>query len=364
MRLLFFASSYECGLSSLCTQQTCAIAPLIGDGFRCVTGEREQFPGLADRLCKRGISHAVINGLDRHEQFDHALREVRRILRSVRPTVVQVQTNWQLMLVSLAGTELHVRPKVVYWVHAFRNNHPMKSVLARAAIGGALYFTADKVVVSSSYVRRKFGFLGKRLWPCMLGVDETYLVGHKPINDLRAPKRLVCAGEFRTGKNQDGVIRAMAAYCRKSGDRDVELHLPGDGPLRAQCITVAEQAGVRDQVHFPGQLDRGRMLDLYRNCHIAVVASNSETFGSSIVEPFVLGRIVMTRRVGVAEDLIRHGRNGLQFDTDEDLSAMFLRVLPEIEKSYPLATRAYEQRHLFDWAAIAPEYVRMLQELA
>jgi glycosyltransferase involved in cell wall biosynthesis len=54
-------------------------------------------------------------------------------------------------------------------------------------------------------------------------------------------------------------------------------------------------------------------------CQIAIVPTNSETFGHCIAEPLVLQRILITKHVGVAIDVVRHGENGFFFETKEDL---------------------------------------------
>jgi UPF0755 protein len=46
---------------------------------------------------------------------------------------------------------------------------------------------------------------------------------------------------------------------------------------------------------------------LYLESNIGVIASSSETFGQSIVEPFVLGRCVISTHVGVADDILKDG---------------------------------------------------------
>lgn len=61
---------------------------------------------------------------------------------------------------------------------------------------------------------------------------------------------------------------------------------------------------------FPGLCSKRQTKELYLQSNIGIVSSNSETFGQSIVEPFVLGRCILTTAVGVAPDIIATGKMG------------------------------------------------------
>ena len=361
-KLLYFASSYRCGLTALCVEHACAISPGLA-GLTCLSDGHEQYPGLVAMLRERGIAHEVIAGLDEHSRLPHLVAQVRTRIQRLRPDVIQVQTNWQLLLTALALRRSGVACKTVYWVHGFRHNYPLRSVVARVLIGGLLATAADRVIVSSSYTRRNFAFLGPKLWFSLLGVDHNYFQPYRPMAALPGPKRLIFAGQFRSGKNQEWLLRSLAQYCRQSGDRNVRLTLPGTGDLLGQCQALARELGIEDLTEFPGRLNRQEMLDAYGHTHCALVPTNQETFGLSIAEPLVLGKIVLSRRVGCAEDFIKHGENGFIFDTQSELTALLLKILPDLPAWEHIGQRAFEQRDEFSWKTIAPNYAHMLAQL-
>ena len=69
------------------------------------------------------------------------------------------------------------------------------------------------------------------------------------------------------------------------------------------------------------------MLGLLQNCNLAVIPSVSETFGHCIAEPLVAGKCVVSRAVGVANDVIDNGSNGYVFCIDEELYDILDKLL-------------------------------------
>jgi glycosyltransferase involved in cell wall biosynthesis len=361
-RLLYFASSYGCGLTALCVEHACAMAS-HGADLVCISDPREQYPGLAAILDRHHIQNKNIPGLEVHAHLPTLVRQLREQLVQLRPEVIQVQTNWHLLLVLLALRGTRMTCKVVCWLHAFRHNYPVKSVIAQAMIGTSLAVAADRVIVSSSSTWRKFAFLGSKLWLSMLGVEESFFQPYQPIEALPTPIRLIFAGEFRKGKNQEWLVRSLSEYRQQSGDNNVQLVLPGEGPLRLCCQDLARRLGVEDFVEFPGSIDRRQMLQQYQRAHCALVPTNYETFGLSIAEPLVLGKIVISRRVGCAEDAIVHGHNGFFFDTQPELTDLLVRILPDLTRWSHIGLQAFEQRKVFSWKTIVPAYLQMLEHL-
>jgi glycosyltransferase involved in cell wall biosynthesis len=216
-----------------------------------------------------------------------------------------------------------------------------------------LFLFSDKINSPTSYTAKKFGVLKNKMITIPLGEDPLFFNKSKPIQ-LNSKLGIIFPGQFRTGKNQDLLIYATHDYMEQTGDKNIVLYLPGSGDLLPIAEKLAKNLGISDSVVFPGQLSREEVLDLYNKCQIAVVPTNSETFGHCIAEPLVLQRILITRRVGVAIDVVKHGENGFFFESREDLvnllkeiRKMNFEVLTEISK------KAKETGEIFRWESIA-----------
>jgi glycosyltransferase involved in cell wall biosynthesis len=360
MKLLFFASDYKIGLSSLLTQQAIALkkgnlAPI------CLFGENEQEPGLAGKMQRNGVNLIKMEGLDEHSHFKELSRKIGMMIHLNRIDRVHVQNNWQLLLVAFYKYK-NITPKpfqIIYTLHGFRHNNPVKSIIATWIIGLILFLFADKIIVMSDYVKKRFFFLSYKIKKLYLGIDDNYFKKIK--NEVAVtPLKLVFPAQFREGKNQNILIEAVASYMDTTGDSTIELHLPGEGALLNQCKKLVQKKGIEKNVFFPGQYTKLQIKDLYEQCNIGVVSSNTETFGQSIVEPFVLGRTILTRKVGVAPDIIKEGINGYFFDNEKDLIEKLIFLLTNKELIKKIGDTNFSNRDIFLWQEIINQYKKII----
>lgn len=362
-KVIATTSSYEIGLTGLLTEQALTISEQCEPGqFLFLSGEGEQYRGLFEKLREHAVRNEAISGFDHHYQLLRLVKVFSEYASAFKPDIVHVNTNWQLIIAVLAKALCGQSYKIIYTIHGYRHNFPFRAIWAKCAISALLYLFADRVIAPSSFLKRQFSILARKTDILFIGVDRAFLGAYVPLA-LGGPKKMVFAGAFREGKNQEWLIRALKRYVQATGDFEVELYLPGDGVRRIACMRLCEELGVEDKVVFPGYLDREKMLECYRMCQFALIPSNVETFGQCISEPLSLGRIVLSRRVGVAEDVIIDGKTGYFFDTEEELLQVFLKVLPNSSAWEAVSRAAYNCRHVFDWTPICCRYLNMIERV-
>jgi len=330
-----------------------------GENFLFVSGEREQFPGLFNKLRDNNVTHRKIIGLDDHKDLFRIIRDFNKIVDQFKPVIVHTQTNWQLVISVITRVLYGRKYSILYTLHGYRHNYRWRSLAARYVIGLSLYLFADKIIMSSSFLKNRFSFFKGKSAIIFLGLDDGFLDEYEPPT-FNGIKRMIFPGEFRKGKNQDVLIRAMKKYMDQTGDNNVELYLPGDGKKLAEYKRLAGKFGLERKVFFPGFLNRGQMIELYRKCQFAVVPSNVETFGQCITEPFVLGRVVISRHVGVADDIISHGENGFLYNTEENLVELLIKVLRDEERCAMVARKAFNGRDVFRWSNLTERYLALV----
>ncbi len=359
-KLLFFTSDYKIGQSSLLTDQLQALHKNKLE-FVAVSGENEQEAGLKNRIDELGVDVRRIEGLDVHANFTYLARQLAEIVRKEDIRCVHVQNNWQILLVVFAKFVLlrQFRLKIVYTLHGFRHNSPVKSIIARWIIGAVLLLFAKRVICMSTYLKRKFYFLGKKAVLIPLGIsDEYFLPMHPQLSDNGL--QMVFPAQFRHGKNQDLIIRAFSKHIQKCNDTESHLYLPGNGELLEEMVLLTQDLGISDRVSFPGFCSKQEVLQMYLKCNIGIVASNSETFGQSIVEPFVLGRCVVSTHVGIADDILLDGENGYFFASEDELVNVFERLY----RNQSLISKAgdinYSKRQMFAWDNVTKRYVELI----
>ncbi len=149
----------------------------------------------------------------------------------------------------------------------------------------------DDVSVVSEWLAQRA--LERRLLACRPRVIANGLdvdVFHPSRERWVDPPLLVHASNFRPIKRPLDTVQLL----RTLRDRDVDtrLELIGDGPLRAAAETKAEALGVRDRVTFVRPLSQHDLAARLRRATVALVTSESESFGLFAVESMASGLVL------------------------------------------------------------------------
>lgn len=135
-----------------------------------------------------------------------------------------------------------------------------------------------------------------------LGIDlQAKVVGH--VGRLAPEKNLAFLGE------------AMAAFVAQSPD--VHAVIAGEGPSRPGIEAAFSRSGVRDRLHFLGQLDPASLAGVYRAMDVFAFASQSETQGMVLVEAMAAGVPVVGVDAPGVREVVRDGQNGRLLDHEE-----------------------------------------------
>ena len=147
----------------------------------------------------------------------------------------------------------------------------------------------------------------------------------------------LASNRFIAKKNLFRLLSAYAAYRQAAAARGHavwDLCLLGDGALKPQLLAHAEalelpmQAGAPwDQlpqsqggmVYLPGFRQIAELPKFYARAGIFVHASTSEQWGLVVNEAMAAGLpVLVSQKVGCAQDLVHPGRNGAVFDPENE----------------------------------------------
>ncbi|MCJ7540616.1 MAG: glycosyltransferase family 4 protein [Desulfobacterales bacterium] len=361
-KVIYFASSYRIGLTALLTEKACTLIKKSGVEFLFISGEKEQLPGLFDKLKRNHINFLKIRGIDDHRDFRGLVRALSEHVKQFNPDMIHVQTNWQLAIVLTVKHLVKKKFLILYTIHGYRHNFKIRSLIAKYLISFNLVLFADKVFAPSTFLKKQFRILNRKIEILFLGVDKSFFTDYVPTS-FTTTKRIVFPGEFRDGKNQDVLIRVIRKYIDETGDEDVELCLPGKGKNLKTCKALSKKLGLEEKVFFPGVLNRKDILKCYLQSQFVVIPTNIETFGLCIAEAFVLGRVVTSRRVGVAEDIITHRETGFLFNTEKELLDILLEILTDTDTCLYVSQNAYKARNIFLWDNICNKYIEIINAI-
>lgn len=354
-KLLFFASDYSIGLSSLLTDQ---LLSLQKEGVNPIgiAGEKEQENGLAKSLLEAKVTLLRVRGLDDHKEFNRLVKEVETFVDSQNIQTIHVQNNWQLAIAGLIKLRKRRKISIIYTLHGFRNNSFFKSILARMVIGSGLFLIADHVIFMSDYLRKKFRLLSYKGRILPLGISNSFFIPSFQ-NPYITTLKIIYPAQFREGKNHKELLKKFAKYVTASNDLQAKLILPGDGPLLEEIRELVDQLSLTEQVIMPGRVRKEEIKQLYLEANVAVVTSNSETFGQAIAEPYVLGRCVISTPVGIAPEIIENGKNGFIIDEINQLPEVLKNLKNNMNLLCLMGRNNFKGRDMFKWDNIIKKYI-------
>jgi glycosyltransferase involved in cell wall biosynthesis len=92
---------------------------------------------------------------------------------------------------------------------------------------------------------------------------------------------------------------------------DAALLIVGDGTQRAQVETAARTSRA---VRYVGRLNSADVVVAYNCADVAILPSTREPWGLTVNEALAVGLpVIVSDRVGCADDLVQHGHSGLIF---------------------------------------------------
>lgn len=257
-----------------------------------------------------------------------------RLARTVpRPAIVKTNqlagTVGPILLKVVAGMKLVARGGYVAsepWWHRHRL-HPRR--FAASLNEALLCRLADLVLVTTSegasYLSRRY-----RVPPGKIRVVPNFVEDERFSVDVPTVDGLITmVGRLTPQKNVLAAIEAVADL------PTARLRIIGDGPLRAECESLARRRGV--SVEFLGVVDHERLPRLLGESAVYLLASRYEGHPKSLIEAMAAARpCVATRAPGVSA-VIRDGETGL---LAEDASADALRrCLAAVLSDHELAAK-------------------------
>ncbi|MBO9685090.1 TIGR03088 family PEP-CTERM/XrtA system glycosyltransferase [Roseateles chitosanitabidus] len=118
-------------------------------------------------------------------------------------------------------------------------------------------------------------------------------------------------GRMAPVKDQLMLTRAFIALIARAPDlrATARLVLIGDGPLRAPCQALLDEAGLADLAWLPGE--RTDVPAVMRGLHVFALPSLAEGISNTILEAMASGLPVVATAVGGNADLVTAERSGL-----------------------------------------------------
>lgn len=322
--------SFGQGITYHLTEQVITLeqqARKVGARVFAVTPRQEQVPGLLAKLEAAFPSEQVLYIPDRSDDISGP---VSQVLAHGAPVVAHVHgTRTLLSLAELKRREPQ-RLKIVYTVHSFRNAS-WKRAFNCLYVGRLLRKYVDYTIFLSQKSMREFVgartiMAGGRGGVMYEGLEDLVPLAQvtppsgaidpalRAVLEDRSTFKFVYLATFNPGKAHTWLLSALAPVLRLHSNAHLVLPGGGSAEIMAQVRQLAAQFGLEKRVHLPGRIDRSHIPWVLVHCNAGIVASRSETFGHTFVEPMAVGLPVVGTRVGAGESLLLDYHSGITFE--------------------------------------------------
>ncbi|AJP48828.1 glycosyl transferase family 1 [Rugosibacter aromaticivorans] len=297
------------------------VAPAVSDA-----GQMGENVGWVYRL-----RSALPNALYELLELTYSLVAYRRLAQAAKtfqPDVIYERYNLYL----LAGVLLKRRLRIPLLLEVNaplvleRSQHSGGLALPRLAhwAEGMAWRSADTVLpvthVLAGHVKA-YGVPEARIMVIPNGINRAHFAVAPAPTFAKAQRGLTgklvlgFTGFVREWHGVDRVIRWMATAAAPS---NVHLAIVGDGPVRHDLETLAQQLGLRDRVTFTGVIHRDQVPDWVAAFDIALQpAVVPYASPLKLMEYLVLGKAIIAPRTPNLLEVLSDGENAFLFDADE-----------------------------------------------
>lgn len=243
------------------------------------------------------------------------------------------------------------------------NLHPLHQAL-QFTVFKSLFPLWDKIIVPSNYMLTEALKLvkshGDKIEIVPLGVNLEEIQNAVPMK--LEQNSLVFFGHLSRIKGVDILIKAFQKVSVRN--KDVHLHLVGDGELAGYCKDFVKRNNLNERVHFWGAQPQNILFSLVKAADICVLPSINESGPLVILEAMAAGKPIISTRAGGIPELVHDGRNGILVKLNPNELATAIEFLLDndnirnkfgINNSQDIVVRS--------WKNAAKKYVRLYQSL-
>lgn len=256
-------------------------------------GTEKAFVDLANSLAPRcNVSVAIPDDAVYRSRFSEAVR-VRSLRRGSRrnPSVlVDLSRTIRELSPDVVHTHAARATEMVYWISRFRRLRHIATkhnTRSRRVFGRVRWVTAVSEAARASIAHP--------------GSVEVVYNGVEAAERLEADEldafTVLGVGRLHPHKGFDALIDAF-----RSVPDDWRLEIAGEGPMRPELEEKIREAGLQERVSLLGH--REDVTVLLARSHVLVVSSRTEGFSLALLEGLHSCEVVLSTRVGIAEEIL------------------------------------------------------------
>jgi glycosyltransferase involved in cell wall biosynthesis len=240
-------------------------------------------------------------------------------------------------------------------------------------IGKKTLASAKKLIAVSNAVAREFKAIGiqkKQISIIPNGIDLEEFK-HMPdgrnfkkrMNVKENEKMALSIGRLEKVKGFHHLIMALAKIHEKTAP--IKLVIAGpEFNYSQQLRKLVAETKMENQVIFYGSVDGREKLEALAATDVAIVSSIYEGFSIFLLEAMASGKPVIATKTGVAQELIKNGKNGFLISPSnvEELSERIIEILNNNQTSSLMGQESRNTANAFDWKRIAEQVISVYDQ--
>lgn len=246
----------------------------------------------------------------------------------------------------LAGKLYHKRVVITYHggeAETYFNRH---GAFAKRWLG-----RADKVIVLSGFLKNVFN---QYSIPCEVIPNIVSLRPDLYIQRETIQPKFISIRHLRELYNIPCILRAFERVQKEIPE--ASLDILGQGDQRPMLEEYVREHGLQ-HVQFVGQVPNTEIYDYLNKNDILLSAPRIDNMPVSLLEAMNAGLLVISSRVGGVPYMIKDGRTGLLFesDNDEELAEKMLWAARHPEECIAMTKAAHEDVKKYTWESVKPK---------
>lgn len=247
----------------------------------------------------------------KHREFARLFR-LFKLLKAIRPDLVHTY----LFSANSYGRIAAILAKVPIIIASERNLPEIGKDKERwwMYVDKALAFFSDAIICNSYQASQslidKYLFEAKKIFTVHNGIAPTYFLkeGEFISHTISDHKVIGTIGRLYPQKNHKLFLDMAKIILESHNKCQLKFMLVGNGVLRDELESYAQQLGIKNQIIFAGE--RSDIANLLQSMDVFVMTSLYEGLSNAIMEAMLAGLPVVATNVGGNNELISDGETG------------------------------------------------------
>lgn len=251
------------------------------------------------------VIHTIRNTKEEYESMSklQKIKEIRKILKSVRPNIVIPFITYVGILVNIAKIGLPI--KVVETIRIDPRYSP-QSIIQRTIRNISVFISKRCIVQNKEQLAYFPKFIQKKIGIFPNPVSNDFINQEKIFHSNKI-NNIIAVGRLEEQKNFKLLIKSFSNIVKDN--KEVNLKIYGDGKLKSSLNNYIKELGLQENIQLCGRTNN--IVEVLKKSDLYILSSNAEGMPNSLMEAMALGLpCISTDCPTGPSDLITHGVNG------------------------------------------------------